>query len=439
MKAIDVNYLKSGLLGVIALALCGSSYGAPVEETNYDVLYCKDGGDLLGDYPDLGLSIKTSPEFVGSYAVVESRMKRRLLFSLPQQSPDDSSSEQERNHRVLSVVRTILGRIEKFDPPRAELYSAWAQEFFQVASIANISGVHASSQDVPGGCGGRSMIFQREPKFKEDYRYYVAKQLWKLMDINHQAAAILQAFVARELSELKRPESAGARYFTAKLLSTEFQNITLKQYLEMLKHSGLYGGSRGKVWADGELYYAQEFSVSDKGVITAGKPVKDKIFKFGDQVFVHAAGYRFFYTKSGAVRICLRQTVGETASVNLNGRVYQVPAFYSQTEPAADFNFDCSGGRDGIWIFPNGKIRGLSLALETEIPTSYGKMRFRTVFFDSNGQLSGGDLAWKGGKIKVSSGRTIHFRKGVHYVEFTPEGLVVDKYGNKDEVWGGNL
>lgn len=162
----------------------------------------------------------------------ESRYGFQMAFS-------DSGDEFQR-------AQAIIDRLLKLNPTRHSLYSRWLQDF--PAETRFLEGLNIISAPdigvtfIPDHCTPKQLIVQVEPLSQYDKRYTVDQRLWRSLDVNHRAAAILHELIYREAISMENQHNSSepSRLLNAYLHSTALATANLKDWLLFIQEVGFH-------------------------------------------------------------------------------------------------------------------------------------------------------------------------------------------------------
>src|SRR3989344_451437 len=162
----------------------------------------------------------------------QARRKMKLDLGKPSLSVDEK-------------IELVLGRLEKLNSQRAKLYREYVRTFLSeveftdedLTNLADTGGV-----SIPRGCKLELAVIQnKNPRPPiEDYRYKINEPLWRAMDNDTKAGLILHEVIYRELIHQTCPQqdSKTTRYFNGLVSSTQFADMKLRPYIELLATLG---------------------------------------------------------------------------------------------------------------------------------------------------------------------------------------------------------
>lgn len=143
----------------------------------------------------------------------------------------------------MTKVFALIDKLKDLDPPKHQRYSAWAHSFMSETNLMP----EVELKDIPDsliwvfpkGCRIEQIAIQKRPLYQEDPRYIISQDLWELMDENNRAGLILHEIIYRDAIERGQTNSQHTRYFNAKISSTAFGNISLREYETVLDQVNL--------------------------------------------------------------------------------------------------------------------------------------------------------------------------------------------------------
>lgn len=140
-------------------------------------------------------------------------------------------------------VQAMIAQLESLDPDRFSMYSQWLVEFPESALFLP----HVVLTPVPDtlhpfleeGCSLKQLVIQAEPRFPEDKRYLVSKDLWDQLDNDNKAVLLMHEIVYRDAILHKQTDSFNTRYFVSYLMAAKVAKMTPDAYGELLDRCGL--------------------------------------------------------------------------------------------------------------------------------------------------------------------------------------------------------
>lgn len=143
---------------------------------------------------------------------------------------------------VIEKVYDLISRFDKLDPKRANVYRAWAQEFFAESTALSPSTEIVQTPDLgyvslPQACRLEQVIFQRNPSVLNKYRYIINTSLWNKLDADQLAALVLHEIVYREFMNSRTNEmtSERIRMFNGLVHANKFVSLTVPEYVSILQ------------------------------------------------------------------------------------------------------------------------------------------------------------------------------------------------------------
>jgi len=143
---------------------------------------------------------------------------------------------------VQERVNYLLSKLQRWNHERAELYGLWSTRFLkgdsEFKSGKDLSPINDVGLGfVPPGCELKQVIFQRPPSGLNQRLYTINSDLWQGLDVINQAAMMVHELIYRELAAppSSHVTSESARTLNAWLNSVEFDQLTERQYVELLK------------------------------------------------------------------------------------------------------------------------------------------------------------------------------------------------------------
>lgn len=141
---------------------------------------------------------------------------------------------------VNEKLSSLIQRLEKRSPTRAARYRKWAStlpfesKFLKGIELIDIS--DTGSGFIPAGCKPEQLVVQSQPKFRNDKRYTFNDDLWRLLDDDNKAVALMHELILREATsnENRHLNSQAARYLNAMVLSDQIASMNLNQWLTLL-------------------------------------------------------------------------------------------------------------------------------------------------------------------------------------------------------------
>lgn len=139
---------------------------------------------------------------------------------------------------LLEKVDLVLSRLTRVSPKRSERYRNQARDFFWDALLLSnetlVSVPDTFHLTVPKDCTVEQIAIQREPRFPEDKRYLINKELWDAMNLEHQTGLVLHEIIYREAIGVGQKDSVNTRYFLSRLVSSETPFENEKDFTDFL-------------------------------------------------------------------------------------------------------------------------------------------------------------------------------------------------------------
>lgn len=136
-----------------------------------------------------------------------------------------------------------LALLAPHDPQRAETYLEWLREFDGEAKfkegIELVDVPDSLHVFLPRGCALEQIAIQRDPPFEPNVRYIISKDLWDLLNADHQAALLLHEIVYRDAIAHHQTDSINARYFVAYLISGRLAGMSEQGYRDLIERAAL--------------------------------------------------------------------------------------------------------------------------------------------------------------------------------------------------------
>lgn len=162
----------------------------------------------------------------------EGQYRRNLTMDL---GPADSVNE-----KVLSV----LNRLEKINPSRAQIYKMWFREFHKEVEFFQghkfVPTPDTGTLIIPNNCEIIQIGAQRPDNqiMPGDSRYLISEDLWKRTSSEDRAGLILHELIYREGIGLEQTTSTRVRYFNQIISSREFETYDSIKMLKLIQAVG---------------------------------------------------------------------------------------------------------------------------------------------------------------------------------------------------------
>ena len=235
-----VALVAVGLAPEVHAGGCEEVTTAAMEEIDVKGVHLGNGGDVLVHRrPDGAILSAILLDFY------ESETQRGIIRDI---GASDLSVEKK--------IEKVLNRIERLDQGRAHRYFGWYRTFLQESCF--LSGVNLvdipDSQHVqlPAGSGWaiEQIAVQREPRFPEDRRYIINKDLWDVLDNDSRAGLLLHEFIYRDAVTSGAQDSVGVRYLLSASTATKIDEWDFKTYVDRLLAAGFGDVSYSGIWLD---------------------------------------------------------------------------------------------------------------------------------------------------------------------------------------------
>lgn len=161
-------------------------------------------------------------------------------FRVGVETPKKLTLDQNKSGSLKERFQYLLEKIARLNPHRAVLYADWYKTFADESEFlphAHLSPVEDLGLAEPGaGCSLLQTVFQRTPGLL-NRRYTVDEGIWNSLSPLNQAALLLHEFAYREFASAPsfHETSEQTRYFNALVNSSEFAEMTPKDYLQTLQ------------------------------------------------------------------------------------------------------------------------------------------------------------------------------------------------------------
>lgn len=136
-------------------------------------------------------------------------------------------------------VNSLLERLKRVSPKRAEVYQKQADEFLAEAIILyKTRFVEIPDSDhitLPVGCSIVQGIVQVEPDLPGKKRYTINGDLWDTLDEATRAGLILHEIIYREAISYGHKNSIAVRYLTGFISSERMTSVTQESWIELLR------------------------------------------------------------------------------------------------------------------------------------------------------------------------------------------------------------
>ncbi len=139
---------------------------------------------------------------------------------------------------VDEKLQIALERLKRLSPDRFRLYSDWLSTFDdEKAELENITLVDISDSDhivLENGCTVEQIVIQHEPRFPEDKRYTINRDLLRYMDNDNLAGLKLHEVSYREGLQHHHTNSISARYFNALISSDRLERMSQENFTKLM-------------------------------------------------------------------------------------------------------------------------------------------------------------------------------------------------------------
>jgi hypothetical protein len=132
----------------------------------------------------------------------------------------------------------IINRMQTLSPLRVQIYTDFLTRFDGEAQFA--SGVQFSTIPdtgfiaVPNGCEFEQGVFQSQPLFTGETRYFINNEVWQAMDDSQRAGLIFHEFLYREAIGYGHTDSVTVRYLNGEIADQAFPTMTQVQWHGLL-------------------------------------------------------------------------------------------------------------------------------------------------------------------------------------------------------------
>lgn len=233
----------------------------------------------------------------------------------------------------LDIVRSVLDRLARISPQRAERLIAQASTFAEDSLYLPL-GTHleeipdSEHLGFPDNCRIKQLVTQRTPQFPEDKRYFINTDLWKKLDERNKAGAILHELLYREvLDRFDVTNSVGVRYINSILWSSKFSKMRDHEFNDLLTKSrfcqieaqGAFFLSCGTIFD--EYGYISPVHYYSSGLISKAYAVTDSWLLI-QNTKVYIAGWVYFDESGKVKKITLQR---DTKLSRLDGTVEIFP------------------------------------------------------------------------------------------------------------------
>jgi hypothetical protein len=140
----------------------------------------------------------------------------------------------------------IIDRFGRLNPSRQKIYSQWLKTFeseTQFIDGLNIVGIpDVGVSYIPDSCELKQMIVQVEPLTKFERRYTIDLRIWKSMDMDQRAAAIVHELIYREAISFENQHNSSepTRLMNAFVHSTLMEKVSLQDWIEFVQDLGFH-------------------------------------------------------------------------------------------------------------------------------------------------------------------------------------------------------
>lgn len=137
------------------------------------------------------------------------------------------------------MVEILLKRIAVKNPSRANLYREWYQKFFSEAvllpAITLVDIPDSQHIAMPVGCGVEQIAVQMEPRFPQDKRYTLSKDLWDSLSELGKAGLLIHELMYREFITEGATDSVNVRYLNSLYAANMVADMKASDYLQLMK------------------------------------------------------------------------------------------------------------------------------------------------------------------------------------------------------------
>jgi hypothetical protein len=277
MKKYPSHLVSIGLVSAIAMSTPWTASAESSVGNGGDAVVCYRPGAAQGDIANI-----VSVELLDFY---EGRVQRGLIPNLGDpQGP------------INTKIAQALAPLKKLSPSRYNDYANWAATFnAEMIAIPNAQLVDVKDSDhvvLPRDCFIEQIALQINPRFAQDKRYTLNKDLWDRMDQNNRAGLILHEVIYRE-TKANQSNSIGARYMNQLLVSGEVRSLDFKQFATIAEQVGyIYIEFNGSFWSPKGL------SFYPTGKVQLAYAVDCRDFNFRKQVCPFATIYTVLGNKT---------------------------------------------------------------------------------------------------------------------------------------------
>lgn len=128
------------------------------------------------------------------------------------------------------IVQDLLARLNPLSPGLAATYWKQAKDFVREAAFVSkarlIDIPDSHHLVIPENCSVTQIVIQQTPRFKEDKRYVIDKDLWDLMDNVTKAGMIIHEVIYRYAIAEGHKDSVRTRYFNSIIAGDRLTTIT---------------------------------------------------------------------------------------------------------------------------------------------------------------------------------------------------------------------
>lgn len=214
MKRKRMSTMVFAMAFCSTIALAGAGGGASDGGNGGDAVVCRDADGSI-----------TSAELLDFY---EGRVVHKKQIDLGDKSLD-----------YREKISLALDRLAKQSPNRAGKFGNLAETFESEANyLSDVSLVDVPDSNhiaLKRGCAIEQLVIMKEPKFAEDRRYTINKDIWDRLDNDNKAGMVLHELFYREALEHGHANSVGARYLNSLLCSSKFESMTQREFIDVLQ------------------------------------------------------------------------------------------------------------------------------------------------------------------------------------------------------------
>jgi hypothetical protein len=227
----------------IALLILSGSCGSSSE-----MLIIQRGGDQVGNG---GKSVvcRDQTGSIESIEILDFYEGRELYGRVPRfQSPNPKEA-----------IPAALLPLKELDPDRYGRYQNYLSDFFSNTKfISSPLMITNDSEEIiapPEGCEIEQLIIQISPRFPQDRRYNINRELWEALDAQNRIGIILHEIIYYEALAQSHRNSVSPRYLTSLIASGELSTLTTEQYHHLMFQAQLQ--ILNLEWDRHELHFVQ--------------------------------------------------------------------------------------------------------------------------------------------------------------------------------------